>query len=413
MFEYYIRWNHILEAMRESPAWPELEGLAKRLRVDGYGRRYGHLLLSGAAHFAIWMHGRGVEVAALNAVALEDFAAHLSTCRCEVGRRYGRYLQMTGARKFLQYLAGDWITRRRRNEAPASPMLDRFREWARVQRNLQASSVRQYLFALRRFVAAHGDDPARYTPKAVRTFVIQRAENGKLSRAKMAATALRTFLRFAVANGLCGAGILAAIPRVPKRRLVELPRSLPAEAVSKIIASVDGATASGARDRAILLLLARLGLRASDVVRLRVADIDWEHGRIMVSGKSRRETSLPLPQEVGDAILAYLEHRRPSGASKALFLSNRRPFSDALGVSGLGMMVRSAIWRAEIKTVSRGPHVLRHSFATEMLRQGAPLDLISGMLRHRDLRTTGIYAKVDVTALLEVAQPWPAAVLPC
>ncbi len=169
------------------------------------------------------------------------------------------------------------------------------------------------------------------------------------------------------------------------------------------------------RDRAMVLLLARLGLRASDVVGLRLGDIEWERGRLRVVGKGRRETRLPLPQDVGDAVHDYLRAERPATATDYVFLTTRAPVGP-IRTGGLQSVVCRLIERAGVQTSSRGAHVLRHSLATRMLREGATLDTIGAVLRHRDVNTTAIYAKVDVGLLRQVAQPWPspcAEVSPC
>jgi integrase/recombinase XerD len=215
-------------------------------------------------------------------------------------------------------------------------------------------------------------------------------------------------LRFLIAEGHCRAGLLGAIPVVPHWRLSSLPRYLPPQDVERLIASCDLSSSMGKRDRAILLLLARLGLRAGDIVQMRLRDIDWKGAWVHVSGKSRRQTRLPLTQEVGQAIAAYVQASRPPAHTDALFLRSRAP-SRALGSHcAVSMIVASAFRRAGVKRPGRGAaHLLRHSLASSMLRQGASLQEISAVLRHRCIETTQIYAKIDVTALQQIAQPWP------
>jgi site-specific recombinase XerD len=221
------------------------------------------------------------------------------------------------------------------------------------------------------------------------------------------------FLRFLIAEGKCAAGLDAAIPVVAHWRLSSLPRYLQAEEVERVIASCDLTSPVGKRDRAILLLLARLGLRASDIVQLHLGDIDWEGAWMAVSGKSRREMQLPLTQEVGQAVVDYLQDGRPQSDSDAVFVRSRAPFRAFANHCAISVIVERAMRRAGVTCQSRGAaHVLRHSMATSMLRQGASLQDISAILRHRSIETTQIYAKIDVTALREIAQPWPE-VQPC
>jgi site-specific recombinase XerD len=196
-----------------------------------------------------------------------------------------------------------------------------------------------------------------------------------------------------------------AIPGFASWQLSSVPRFLVAEDVERVISSCANYV-FGLRDRAVLLLLARLGLRASEVAQLRFAEIDWRSGSIAVCGKGRRQESLPLPQEVGDAILLYLNEARPSLRVPEVFISALAPFRP-LTRAAVTHIVRSALRRAGVKAPINGAHVLRHSAATTMLRQGASLAGVGAVLRHRDPMTTAHYAKVDFGLLSEIAQPWP------
>jgi integrase len=179
-----------------------------------------------------------------------------------------------------------------------------------------------------------------------------------------------------------------------------------AEVVQRIIDACDSNRPDGARDRAILLLLARLGLRGGDIVRMRLSDIDWANARVQVAGKGRREVRLPLPQEVGDAILAYLRARRAVVGCDRVFLRSRAPWRPLAESSGVSCIVKRAIARAGVSAPTRGAHLLRHSAATAMLREGISLPSIGIVLRHRSVETTSHYAKVDVELLRSVAQQW-------
>jgi site-specific recombinase XerD len=287
-------------------------------------------------------------------------------------------------------------------------VLVQFAQWMRQHRGVSERTLCIYESVLRRFLQAHGEDVRRIGAMALRTFVVQQASQGADS-AKRAATALRMFVRYLIAEGRCEAGLDAAIPTAARWRLSALPRGLPISDVERIVAACDPRTLTGARDRAIILLLSRLGLRAGDVVALCVDDLDWEHGRLHVTGKGRRQSQLPLPQDVGDAILHYLRHFRPSVACCQVFLRTRAPIKH-LTSEAVTQIVARAMGRASVRSRHRGAHVLRHSAATAMLRNGASLDSIASVLRHRSIETTMLYAKVDVALLREVAQPWPETV---
>jgi site-specific recombinase XerD len=200
----------------------------------------------------------------------------------------------------------------------------------------------------------------------------------------------------------------AAIPSIAQWRLATLPRYLQPEDLERVIAACDGSTAHGIRDKAIVLLLARLGLRAGDVANLQLHDIDWAQGTFRVMGKSRREAKLPLPQDVGDAILDYLDRARPSVKTPYVFIRVIAPWTPITRYV-VQHAAGEAIQRAGVKTPSLGAHVLRHSAATALLRQGASLQVIGEILRHRSVETTAHYAKVDTGLLHEVTMPWPGA----
>jgi integrase len=188
-----------------------------------------------------------------------------------------------------------------------------------------------------------------------------------------------------------------------------MPRYLTAEQVNRLIAACDGDAIARRRDRAIVLLLARLGLRAGDVAQIRLVDIEWETGSLRVSGKSRYEVRLPLPQDVGDAIAAYLECRSSVCQSDRVFLRTIAPCRPFRNGDGISSVVKRLMKRAGIVTPVKGAHVLRHTAATEMLRHGVPLEKIGLVLRHRGIDTTAYYAKADVALLKQIAQPWPEA----
>src|SRR2546427_482462 len=202
------------------------------------------------------------------------------------------------------------------------------------------------------------------------------------------------FLRFLIATGQCAPGLEHALPTIAHWRLASLPKYLPTETVEHVLASCDRATPIGTRDRAVLLLLARLGLRAGDVAALKWADIDWPDGTLRVAGKNRRETRLPLPQEVGEAILCYGAHHRPDVPSPYVFLTTIAPLSP-LSSKTVTKIAARALRRANVESPIYGAHVFRHSVATTLLRQGVSLPSIGALLRHVSIETTTLYAKVD------------------
>ncbi|MGV7215398.1 tyrosine-type recombinase/integrase [Bradyrhizobium sp. UFLA05-112] len=219
---------------------------------------------------------------------------------------------------------------------------------------------------------------------------------------------MSSYLRFLAGAGLCRPNLDDAIPSVVQRRLSSLPRYLVAADVDRVIASCDHLVRGRLRDKAILLLLARLGLRAGDVAGPRLSDLDWTSGMLRLSGKARREVRLPLPQDVGDALLAYIEQERPRVHSDAMFLLMIAPYRSFSRSSYVSTIVALALKRAGISDPpSTGASLLRHSAATTMLRSGATLEAVGTVLRHRSLDMTAHYAKVDIPMLELISQPWP------
>jgi site-specific recombinase XerD len=256
-------------------------------------------------------------------------------------------------------------------------------------------------------MAALGDDPERWEPAGIRSFFLDRASHCGNGTVEKLTTSLRAFLRYLAVKGRCRAGLADVVPGYAHWRLADLPRYLAAEQVNRLIAACDGEVVARRRDRAIVLLLARLGLRAGDVAQLRLDYIEWETGSLRVSGKSRYEVRLPLPQDVGDAIAAYLACRPSTCPSDHVFLRNIAPFRPFRKGDGIASVVKRLMQRAGIVVPVKGAHVLRHTAATEMLRHGVPLEKIGLVLRHRGIDTTAYYAKADVTLLKQIAQPWP------
>jgi site-specific recombinase XerD len=284
-------------------------------------------------------------------------------------------------------------------------MLGEFRSWMRKHRGLTETTLDLYQGVLVGLLDALGDDARAYSAEALRAFVLERARPHGIHRAKCIVVAVRSFVRFLGVTGQCPPGMEHAIPGFASWQLSSVPRFLVAEDVERVIDSCTDYE-FGLRDRAVLLLLARLGLRASEVAQLKFADIDWRNGSITVCGKGRRRESLPLPQEVGDAILLYLNQGRPSLHVPEVFTSALAPFR-VLTRAAVTHIVRSALRRTGVKAPINGAHVLRHSAATTLLRQGVSLAGVGAVLRHCSPMTTAHYAKVDFGLLSEIAQPWP------
>lgn len=409
MFDRYFTSHFRIQTLRHGPNAPLLEDFAQQLAAVGYTRSPARRHIRAAEHFLYWADRAGISLAIANGQIVPLFNDHLDRCRCpSFSHAIGiRDDLLCGVRLFVRYLSSDGVDLAR-NVEPVSQdpaLFVTFQMWMREQRGTSDPVITNYrapiLDLLRNF-----EDVAEIDARRLRQFVLE--SNCKPAVTKIRLTALRLFLRFLIAEGKCTAGLDAAIPRMAHWQLSSLPRYLQPEDVERIIASCDLTSPVGVRDRAILLLLSRLALRAGDIVQLRLNDIDWKGAWLCVSGKSKREARLPLTQEVGQAILDYLQDGRPPCEEDALFVRSRAPFRHFANHSTVSVIVKRAMRRAAVTCPSGGAaHVLRHSAATSMLRQGATLQDISTVLRHRSIRTTQIYAKVDISALEQVAQPWP------
>jgi integrase/recombinase XerD len=415
MLDHYFRGNErkLGRWLRESPASPWLDGFARWLHSHGYRRGRGRRHLRAAAHLSRWAARRGTAVGELDEAALQAFRVHMARCRCFGRRRPVARVECAGAGRFVAYLRSISVV-----AAPAptvlEPLVEGFVGWARRHRGVAESTLRLWTPLVADLVATVGTEPAVYNARSIRSFVLKRVETRSVSHANTVATVVRAFLRYLVAHGRIGAALMGAVPKVANWRLTSLPRYLSVEQVEQVVAACDPASPAGARDRAIILLLAQLGLRAGDVVALRLPDLDWSAGRIRLAGKTRQENWLPMPQEVGDAVLHYLRDSRPEVDDDHVFLTAIAP-RKPLGASGtVSDVVTRALRRAAVDAPHFGAHLLRHSAATHLLRHGASLEAIAVVLRHRSLQSTVHYAKVHVELLRRVAQPWPAEeVNPC
>ncbi|MGD0778011.1 MAG: site-specific integrase [Candidatus Solibacter sp.] len=285
-----------------------------------------------------------------------------------------------------------------------------FCEWFRAHRGVKDPTLRQYARGATDLLRTLGEDIGQWNAQAVREFLLERASRCGIPTTQALITSLRAFLRFLNFRGEFRDDLALAIPAVAYWRLARLPRCLSAEEVNRLIAACDGTALRRLRDRAIILMLVRLGLRSGDVARLRLIDIDWNNGTLQVIGKGRYQVRLPLPQDVGDALLRYLECRPANVDTDHVFIRSnapRRPFASGDGVSSV---VKHALNRANIDAPAKGAHLLRHTAATEMLRNGVPLEQAGLVLRHRSIDMTAYYAKADVALLKQVAQPWPEVI---
>jgi integrase/recombinase XerD len=286
-------------------------------------------------------------------------------------------------------------------------LLGRYREYLLLERGLAVRTIVEYQRTARLFLRQRpvGLELERLTAADVSAFLVRECPRRTVAGARHLVACLRPLLRYLHVAGLIEMPLVWAVPGVADQRDRSLPRGLEPAVVARLLASCDRRRMVGRRDYAILLLLVRLGLRAAEVAAIRLEDLDWRRGEVLVRGKGNRHDLLPMPIDVGQAIVSYLQHRGHS-EWPGLFLRVTAP-AGPLSNDAVRGVVHDACVRAGVAPV--GAHRLRHTAATGMLREGASLPGIAQVLRHREIKTTAIYAKVDRAWLRPLAKPWPGA----
>jgi len=357
------------------------------------------------AHLSRWLAAEGLGAVELTPAVGEVFL----TTRRAAG--YTLWLSRKGLKPLMEYLRelGAVPPEPVAAPTPAEALLDRYREYLISERGLRRSTASGYMYMLLPFMrtreASDGSvELTSLTSADITAFVVAEAPGRRVGSAKLLVVALRSLLGFLHVEGVLARSLASAVPSVAGSRLAGLPKGLASNQVQQLLASCDQRTAVGRRDFAILTMLVRLGLRAGEIVALELGDVDWRSGDVLVRGKGNRCERLPLPVDVGEAVVQYLQSSRPASECRRVFLRTYAPHR-ALTSSGVSGIVIRAAAKAGLPPV--GAHRLRHTTATEMLRAGAPLIEIGQVLRHRSQLSTAIYAKVDYQALRALARPWP------
>ena len=387
------------------PLAPYAEGFAGELARLGFTALSARDQLRLAMHLSRWLAGAGLGTADLTGPAVTEFLA----ARRAAG--YTACLTPKALAPLLAWLRGQGVAPPEELIASADPagvLAERFRGYLLAERGLQPKVASGYVARVRPFITGClGAGGLRQVIAAdVTGFMVAEARRLEPKPAQMLATALRSLLRFWHLEGLISGSLDQAVPKVANRRPA-LPRALAPSQLRALLASCDLGRADGRRDYAMMLLMSRMGLRAGEVAGLRLDDISWRHGEVTILGKPNRRDRLPLPAEAGEAIAAYLKDGRPCTAlDRSVFIRIKAPHR-GLTPGGVTQAVAAAGRRAGLGVVHA--HRLRHSAATAMLAEGAPLAEIGQVLRHRRPLTTAVYAKVNVEALRGLARPWPGS----
>ncbi len=384
------------------PLAPFADQYRERLRERRYTRLSAVNLERQVAQMSRWLEAEGVGVELLSEARIVAFV----TAQRASGR--GRSsLSQPGLVCLLELLRELGVVAEAVLATPSSTeaLMDSFGRYLLSERGLSAGTVRGYVAHARRFVAGLAPGGLRHvTPAEVTTAVLDRSATVSVSATQNFVAALRALLRFCFIEGLTDADLSQAALPVTGRRRSSLPRGIATDESAALLASCDRRTAIGRRDYALLVILLRLGLRRGEVAALKLDDIDWRAGELVVVGKGARLDRLPLPADVGEAITGYLTRGRPATERREVFLRARAPF-EPIAAGTVASTVRRACRRAGVAEV--GSHALRHTVACEMVDAGVPLVEIAQVLRHQSLQSSAIYARVDLDRLRALAQPWP------
>lgn len=409
MIEHFFSDPKSLRRCRNGPLGPHLDAFASQLVNKGYTRYSGQGVMRIATQLNEWLFNKGLTLQELDEHQIDAFRAY----------RRKRLRSHHGERGTCRLLLRTLREAHLITEAPdaaLNPIELLVRSYARYlvrERALSQTTIGHRQPVVREFLSQRFKSkrlrPESLRPEDVSRFVLRTMQDRGRGHAQLVTTTLRSFLDFLYQEGRLTTPLRAAVPKVASWRHLDLPGFLEPEQVERMLRHCDRDSVLGRRDYAILLLLARLGLRAHEVRYLTLDDIKWASGEVLIRGKGSREDRLPLPADVGRAVVAYLKKGRPRCSSRLVFVRVLAPY-EGLTSATIASVVARALTRAHISSTHKGAHLLRHSLATRMLRGGASLTQIGQVLRHQRTDTTEIYARIDQRALRALAQPWPGGV---
>ncbi len=408
--EDYLRRSRLFRQLKDGDHGQLVERYAARLVADGLVRLGTWRCLNVVSGLLSWIASRRGLLADLDECTVEQYL------RYRAGRQSIQPGDRAALKRWLSVLREEGTIR------PAVPppltshdrIFNAFDAYLQTERGLAPKSIVRHLPVIRRFLhevcPAGDDDLGRIDQQDVIGYIERHAQDWSPKSGKVMCWSLRGFLRYLHHQGLNPRALAGCVPSMRRWKLAGLPSYLPVAQVQKALDCCDRATAMGRRDYAILMMLARLGLRADEVATLTLDDIDWRASEMLVRAKGRQRARMPIPPDVGAAVVAYLRNGRPKSSCRRLFIRTLAPHIGFASGCAITMIAKAALDRAGIKGCAhRGAHIFRHSLATELLRSGATLTQIGQLLRHESHDTTRIYAKVDIEALRTLSQPWPGA----
>ena len=403
--------SSVRQGQTSGPLYSNIPGFTASLTSRGYSKASIAYRLTLLRDLDQWMRQRRMAIEEFSEERIRQFLRYR---RKHDSKRRGDNATLRSLLKHLRKatVVGPPISQSQ--TSPLDQLQASFAQHLREQRGLRPATLEQYLFHTRRFLSERFGKSAlplsELNAQDVVRCILRQARTISPHAARCMGKALRSLLRFLHQRGDIATNLAASVPSVANWSLAGLPKYLSPQQIDLVLRKSEQDDPTVQRDRAILLLLARLGLRAAEIVRMTLDDIDWEAGELTIHGKGGHRDKLPLPKDVGQPLANYLKQLRPSCVCRRVFIRSAAPhegFSDSAAVD---IVVQRALRRAGINAPTRGAHLFRHSLATQMLRNGASMSEIAKILRHQSEKTTAIYAKVDLAALRSIAHPWPGGV---
>jgi len=407
---YAYRFRRLDRELRKGPVGPFVDDFASLLLAQGYPRKYLRTRFLVIKALNRWLIRKKIDMSKLDGRRIDQFIRYRSTQKEMCGRG-----EIVTLNSFISMMRNRGVVPA--EEVESKPMnkiekvLTAYKGYLIEDKGLASSTIARYLLQSRKFLSAvFHRQPVNFSTVSAHkivTFIREYAHDHSGADSSLMVGSIRSFLRFLVFQGKIDSDLAKCVPTVPSRRNKRIPSHLSGDELKHLLKCSKGNASVRRRNYAILLLLARLGLRASEVATLSLDNIDWEHGDLTIQGKGNKLMKLPLPTDVGNALVAYLQHGRPSCISRRLFISARPPYRPFKNGGAVSTIVNRAVKRAGLNPQKKGAHLLRHTLATECLRKGATLTEVGEILRHESIDTTAIYAKVDFTRLRTLVMSWP------
>lgn len=411
MLEQIFKSKSTIQKLRSGILGKQIDDFATYFVAQGYSKKTFRSRFGLISKLSLWLQAHKLKLNDLNEQQLGKFIQYRKKTTANfIGKGDGKTLQL-----LVEFLRIKGVIPEQKIPAPENESVEKqIREFALYlleEKGLLASTVKRNGGVIRQFLlklfGQQTFSPQELSRSSLLTYISDCREHYSSKNTQLIASILRSFLHFLLITGEIKTELAQCIPSIHAYRAAHLPEFLTPEQIKKLLSACDQSSPSGCRNYAILLLLIRLGVRASEVLNLSLDDINWPQGTIQIYGKRKKCRVLPLPHDVGKAIATYLKTSRPHCLSRQVFIRSRAPFQGLHNSSTISSIVRRALIAAELSPQLQGAHLLRYTAATEALRCGATLFEIGDLLGHCSVDTTALYTKVDIVRLKEIAMPWP------